>query len=131
MCIICICYCSLLFHFSACTLGRLYKQHTKLHVLIFAAPSKALLPPPPPPPPPGGENKDDMNAVQEQDEGKELHFELLGYPVKILKLPPIPNWLGAILEYRFPSSIDPFTGESFTRTSSFRTKAHSVLENDC
>ncbi|XP_037550712.1 cyclic nucleotide-gated cation channel beta-1 [Nematolebias whitei] len=72
------------------------------------SPSKAPLPPPPPPPP-GGENKDGMTAVQEQDEGNELNFELMGYPVKIPKLPPIPSWLRAILEYRFPSSIDPFT----------------------
>uniref|UniRef100_A0AAX7SN21 Cyclic nucleotide-binding domain-containing protein n=1 Tax=Astatotilapia calliptera TaxID=8154 RepID=A0AAX7SN21_ASTCA len=49
---------------------------------------------------------------EEKEEEKEFKFELLGYEVKIPnlpKLPQMPGWLRAILEYRFPSSIDPFT----------------------
>ncbi|XP_070411166.1 cyclic nucleotide-gated channel beta-3 isoform X3 [Nothobranchius furzeri] len=72
-----------------------------------ASPSKAP-PPPPPPPPPGEEKKGDTAAEQEE----ELQLELLGYPVKIpnlFKLPPMPEWLRVILNYRFPSSMDPFT----------------------
>ncbi|XP_068607454.1 cyclic nucleotide-gated channel beta-3 [Brachionichthys hirsutus] len=74
-----------------------------------ASPSKAP-PPPPPPPPPGDETKADAPAEDEEKEF-ELPFKLLGHPVQFprLKLPPLPAWLGAILEYRFPSSIDPFT----------------------
>ncbi|MED6236607.1 cyclic nucleotide gated channel beta 1 [Ataeniobius toweri] len=71
-----------------------------------ASPSKA--PPPPPPPPPPGEGKDDTTAPLAEEE-ELFQFELLGYPLKIPKLPPMPDWLRAILEYRFPSSIDPFT----------------------
>uniref|UniRef100_A0A3Q3GWH7 Cyclic nucleotide gated channel subunit beta 1a n=1 Tax=Labrus bergylta TaxID=56723 RepID=A0A3Q3GWH7_9LABR len=48
-----------------------------------ASPSKA---PPPPPPPPGEEKKDDAPAAAE-----------------------LPDWLRPIIQYRFPSSIDPFT----------------------
>lgn len=33
------------------------------------------------------------------------------FPVPQLKMPEMPDWLRAILEYRFPSSIDPYTGE--------------------
>lgn len=81
---------------------------------MFPAPSKA--PPPPPPPPPGEEKKDDPPAggeEEEEDKWIEFEFELLGHPVKLPKLPkppPMPDWLRAIIEYRFPSSIDPFTG---------------------
>ncbi|XP_076741674.1 cyclic nucleotide-gated channel beta-1 isoform X6 [Maylandia zebra] len=77
-----------------------------------ASPSKAP-PPPPPPPPPGEEKKDTAGGGEEEkEEEKEFKFELLGYEVKIPnlpKLPQMPGWLRAILEYRFPSSIDPFT----------------------
>ncbi|TDH17516.1 hypothetical protein EPR50_G00009570 [Perca flavescens] len=80
-----------------------------------ASPSKA-----PPPPPPPEEKKDDVPAAEEgkeEEEEKELMlpFEILGRPVviprlpKLPKLPPMPDWLRAIVEYRFPSSIDPFT----------------------
>nr|XP_019961257.1 PREDICTED: cyclic nucleotide-gated cation channel beta-3-like [Paralichthys olivaceus] len=75
-----------------------------------ASPSKA-----PPPPPPAEEKKEEAAAEkdeEEEEEEAEFQFELLGLPVKIpklLKLPPMPDWLRAILEYRFPSSIDPFT----------------------
>ncbi|XP_071346042.1 cyclic nucleotide-gated channel beta-3 isoform X2 [Trachinotus anak] len=75
-----------------------------------ASPSKA--PPPPPPPPPPGEEKQADAAAAEEEEEVEFHFELLGHPVKIPKLPKLPampDWLRAIVEYRFPSSIDPFT----------------------
>ncbi|XP_030574881.1 cyclic nucleotide-gated cation channel beta-1 isoform X4 [Archocentrus centrarchus] len=78
-----------------------------------ASPSKA--PPPPPPPPPPGEEKKDEVAPEGgggEEEEMRLKFELLGYQVKIPKLPtfpPMPDWLRAILEFRFPSSIDPFT----------------------
>lgn len=91
--------------------------------LISAAPSKAPpAPPPPPPPPPGEEKKDDAPTAEEEEEKEiELPFKLLGHPVKIprlpklSKLPPLPDWLRVILEYRFPSSIDPYTGEPTTR----------------
>ncbi|KAM9408334.1 cyclic nucleotide-gated channel beta-3 [Pholidichthys leucotaenia] len=76
------------------------------------SPSKAP-PPPPPPPPPGDEKKDEAVAEKEDDEEeKELEFDLMGFIVKIHKLPklpPMPDWLRAVLKYRFPSSIDPFT----------------------
>ncbi|XP_047187414.1 cyclic nucleotide-gated cation channel beta-3 isoform X2 [Scophthalmus maximus] len=82
-----------------------------------ASPSKAP-PPPPPPPPPGEEKKDEAAAAAaekeekgEEEEAKFL-FEFMGFPVKIPqlpKLPPMPDWLRAIVEYRFPDSIDPFT----------------------
>ncbi|CAJ1049897.1 Cyclic nucleotide-gated cation channel beta-1 [Xyrichtys novacula] len=78
----------------------------------LASPSKA---PPPPPPPPGEEKKKDDAAAEKEEEEEEeweLPFKLLGHPVKIPrlpKLPALPDWLRAILEYRFPSSIDPFT----------------------
>ncbi|XP_067349233.1 cyclic nucleotide-gated channel beta-3 [Channa argus] len=76
-----------------------------------ASPSKAP-PPPPPPPPPAEEKDDDAVGAAEEEEEIDLQFELLGHPVKIPrlpKLPPMPDWLRAIVEYRFPSSIDPFT----------------------
>uniref|UniRef100_A0A3Q0SQU6 Cyclic nucleotide gated channel subunit beta 1 n=1 Tax=Amphilophus citrinellus TaxID=61819 RepID=A0A3Q0SQU6_AMPCI len=71
-------------------------------------------PPPPPPPPPGEEKKDEVapEGGGGEEEEMRLKFELLGYQVKIPKLPtfpPMPDWLRAILEFRFPSSIDPFT----------------------
>ncbi|TNN31459.1 Cyclic nucleotide-gated cation channel beta-1 [Liparis tanakae] len=80
-------------------------------------PSKA-----PPPPPPPEEKKDDVPPAAEEEEEEEekafvLPFELLGRPVKIPKLPklpklsPMPSWLRVLVDYRFPSSIDPFTGE--------------------
>ncbi|XP_034536167.1 cyclic nucleotide-gated cation channel beta-1-like [Notolabrus celidotus] len=89
--------------------------------LISTAPSKAP-PPPPPPPPPDEEKKDDEPAVaaeeeveEEEEKEWELPCKLLGQPVKVPrlprlpKLPPLPGWLRAIIQYRFPSSIDPFT----------------------
>ncbi|XP_035507846.1 cyclic nucleotide-gated cation channel beta-3 [Morone saxatilis] len=79
------------------------------------SPSKAP-PPPPPPPPPGEEKKEDAPAAAEEEEEEEkemvLPFTILGQPVKIPKLPKLPklpDWLRVIVEYRFPSSIDPFT----------------------
>ncbi|XP_068187208.1 cyclic nucleotide-gated channel beta-3 isoform X3 [Antennarius striatus] len=77
-----------------------------------ATPSKAPPPPPPPPspPPPGGEKKDE---APDEDEAKdlELPFKLLGHPVRIPRIRrlQLPDWLRAILAYRFPSSMDPFT----------------------
>ncbi|XP_022605653.1 cyclic nucleotide-gated cation channel beta-1 [Seriola dumerili] len=79
-----------------------------------ASPTKAP-PPPPPPPPPGEEKKEEAPAEAEEEEEEEklgFSFELLGHPVKLPKLPKLPlmpDWLRAIVEYRFPSSIDPFT----------------------
>uniref|UniRef100_A0AAV2LRC0 Cyclic nucleotide-binding domain-containing protein n=1 Tax=Knipowitschia caucasica TaxID=637954 RepID=A0AAV2LRC0_KNICA len=77
-----------------------------------ASPAKA--PPPPPPPPPGDEKKDAPPAGEEEkEEGiwMEFEIEILGQPLKlpIPKPPPMPDWVWAILQYRFPSSIDPFT----------------------
>ncbi|XP_041843526.1 cyclic nucleotide-gated cation channel beta-3 [Melanotaenia boesemani] len=77
-----------------------------------ASPKKAAPAPPPPPPPPGEEKKVDTAEPEEEIQEEEIQFDIFGYPVKIPKLPklpPIPDWLRAILDYRFPSSIDPFT----------------------
>ncbi|KAM4744836.1 cyclic nucleotide-gated channel beta-1 isoform 2-T2 [Anableps anableps] len=74
-----------------------------------ASPSKAPPAPPPPPPPPPGEEKKDDTAAPPEEEEELFQLELLGHPVKLPKLPPMPVWLRAVLEYRFPSSIDPFT----------------------
>lgn len=49
-------------------------------------------------------------AVGKEEEEALLLFHLLGYPVKIPKRLTVPKWLRAIVEFRFPSSIDPFTG---------------------
>lgn len=88
-----------------------------LHFLVSAAPSKA--PPPPPPPPPGDGKKDDVPAAAGEEEDEfELPFKILGYPVKIPKLPQVPNWIRVMMEFRFPSSMDPYTG----------TNTHRVLE---
>ncbi|KAG1938845.1 cyclic nucleotide-gated cation channel beta-3 [Pimephales promelas] len=68
---------------------------------------KAADAPPPPPPPPPEENKE---ADEEAEEEVQI-YEFMGYkfPVPRVKLPEIPDWLRVILDYRFPSSIDPFT----------------------
>uniref|UniRef100_A0A3B3X704 Cyclic nucleotide-binding domain-containing protein n=1 Tax=Poecilia mexicana TaxID=48701 RepID=A0A3B3X704_9TELE len=71
-----------------------------------ASPAKAPPAPPPPPLPPGEEKKDEPEPPQE---ASLFQFDLLGHPVQLPKLPPMPDWLQSILEYRFPSSIDPFT----------------------
>ncbi|XP_016520548.1 cyclic nucleotide-gated cation channel beta-1-like isoform X7 [Poecilia formosa] len=71
-----------------------------------ASPAKAPPAPPPPPLPPGEEKKDEPEPPQE---ASLFQFDLLGHPVQLPKLPPMPDWLRSILEYRFPSSIDPFT----------------------
>lgn len=73
------------------------------------APTKKATALQPPPPPPPEEHKD----VPASDEGEEEQFlEFMGYQVKVPKVPPMPDWLRAIMEYRFPSSIDPYTGET-------------------
>ncbi|KAM3625080.1 uncharacterized protein V6R79_006570 [Siganus canaliculatus] len=73
-------------------------------------PTKAAAPPPPPPPPPGEEKKEeDAGEGQEEEKEWELPFKILGQPVKMPRLPKLPDWLRVIVEYRFPSSIDPFT----------------------
>uniref|UniRef100_A0A3Q3W2A3 Cyclic nucleotide-binding domain-containing protein n=1 Tax=Mola mola TaxID=94237 RepID=A0A3Q3W2A3_MOLML len=66
------------------------------------SPSKA----PPPPPPPGVEKKGDAPAAAEEAEEKDFELPRIPRPPK---LPPLPDWLRVVLEYRFPSSIDPFT----------------------
>ncbi|XP_033847671.1 cyclic nucleotide-gated cation channel beta-1 [Periophthalmus magnuspinnatus] len=79
-----------------------------------ASPAKA---PPPPPPPSGGEEKKDAPPAGEKEEEKEedkwmmFEFEILGEPIKlpVPKPPPMPDFMRAILAYRFPASIDPFT----------------------
>ncbi|TNM90562.1 hypothetical protein fugu_002851, partial [Takifugu bimaculatus] len=76
-----------------------------------ASPSKAP-PPPPPPPPPGDGKKDDVPAAEAEKEDEfELPFKILGHPVKIPKLPPVPDWIRVMMEFRFPSSMDPYTDE--------------------
>uniref|UniRef100_A0A3B4B8B4 Cyclic nucleotide-binding domain-containing protein n=1 Tax=Periophthalmus magnuspinnatus TaxID=409849 RepID=A0A3B4B8B4_9GOBI len=82
--------------------------------LSHSAPAKA---PPPPPPPSGGEEKKDAPPAGEKEEEKEedkwmmFEFEILGEPIKlpVPKPPPMPDFMRAILAYRFPASIDPFT----------------------
>ncbi|XP_062327866.1 cyclic nucleotide-gated cation channel beta-1-like isoform X2 [Osmerus eperlanus] len=72
-----------------------------------ASPAKA---PPPPPPPPPKEEKD--APVEEKEEKEEQFYDFFGYPIKIHKLPnmpSLPGWLRMIVDYRFPSSIDPYT----------------------
>ncbi|RXN30190.1 cyclic nucleotide-gated cation channel beta-1 isoform X4 [Labeo rohita] len=61
----------------------------------------------PPPPPPPEEKKDDEEKAEEEVK----IYEFMGYkfPVPQFKMPQIPDWLRVILEYRFPSSIDPYT----------------------
>ncbi|XP_043120130.1 cyclic nucleotide-gated cation channel beta-3 [Puntigrus tetrazona] len=61
----------------------------------------------PPPPPPPEEKKDDEEKAEEEVQ----IYEFMGYkfPVPQFKMPQIPAWLRAILNYRFPSSIDPYT----------------------
>ena len=76
------------------------------------APAKA---PPPPPPPPPKEEKD--APVEEKEEEEEKFYDFFGYPIKIHKLPNLPSlpgWLRMIVDYRFPSSIDPYTGQLST-----------------
>ncbi|KAK9958378.1 hypothetical protein ABG768_010502 [Culter alburnus] len=72
-----------------------------------ASPAKKPAEAPPPPPPPPEEKKDAEGAAEEE----EKIYEFMGYkfPVPQLKMPEMPDWLRAILEYRFPSSIDPYT----------------------
>ncbi|KAG7277867.1 hypothetical protein CRUP_001319, partial [Coryphaenoides rupestris] len=57
-------------------------------------------------------------AVEEEKEELEVYFNFFGHPIKVPKLPkltklpklpPMPDWLRPIVEYRFPSSIDPYT----------------------
>uniref|UniRef100_A0A8C7XZE1 Cyclic nucleotide gated channel subunit beta 1a n=1 Tax=Oryzias sinensis TaxID=183150 RepID=A0A8C7XZE1_9TELE len=55
---------------------------------------------------------EDTPAAAEEEEVEPFQIEILGHPLKLPqlpKLPPMPDWLRAILDYRFPSSIDPFT----------------------
>ncbi|XP_049574470.1 cyclic nucleotide-gated channel beta-3 isoform X1 [Syngnathus scovelli] len=99
-----------------CQLVRLFKGRTERHKdrLVdpddseqespTASPSKA--PPPPPSPPPGA---DEMEApMGGKEEEAALRLDILGHPLQIPKL-AMPKWLGAMAEFRFPSSIDPFT----------------------
>lgn len=73
-----------------------------------SAPAKKPGDAPPPPPP---EEKKDDGAGEEEEE--EQFYEFMGHRFKVpqLKMPQIPDWLRVILEFRFPSSIDPYTGE--------------------
>ncbi|XP_024911586.1 cyclic nucleotide-gated cation channel beta-1 isoform X1 [Cynoglossus semilaevis] len=72
------------------------------------SPNRAPQPPPPPPPPPEDKNSE-APITAEAEVQTELHFKLWGFQVELPKRPVMPNWLHAILDYRFPSSIDPFT----------------------
>ncbi|XP_030650078.1 cyclic nucleotide-gated cation channel beta-1 [Chanos chanos] len=72
-----------------------------------ASPVKKAGGPAPPPPPRPEEEKDEAAPSVEEEE--EVIYEIWGYQFKIPKMPKMPSWLKAILEYRFPSSIDPFT----------------------
>ncbi|XP_066541218.1 cyclic nucleotide-gated channel beta-3 [Hoplias malabaricus] len=68
------------------------------------SPVKKADAPPPPPPPPGEEKKEAADGEKEEEE--EVFLEFMGFQVK---MPTIPKWLRTILEFRFPSSIDPYT----------------------
>ncbi|XP_061610930.1 cyclic nucleotide-gated cation channel beta-1 isoform X5 [Phyllopteryx taeniolatus] len=70
------------------------------------SPSKAL---PPPTPPEEDKLEPPTTGKEEEEDEPALHFQLLRQAAKILKLPSMPKWLRAIVEFRFPSSIDPFT----------------------
>uniref|UniRef100_A0AAY4CXK6 Cyclic nucleotide-binding domain-containing protein n=1 Tax=Denticeps clupeoides TaxID=299321 RepID=A0AAY4CXK6_9TELE len=67
---------------------------------------KPAAPGAPPPPPP--EEKKEEEAPPAEEEEPPL-FEIWGYAIKKSQIPEMPGWLRAIVDYRFPSSIDPFT----------------------
>ncbi|KAM6980612.1 cyclic nucleotide-gated channel beta-3 [Aplochiton taeniatus] len=74
-----------------------------------SSPAKSAAAPPPPPPP---EEEKDVPAPGEGEEEEEAYYDFYGYPIKIPKLPklpPLPGWLRVLIDYRFPSSIDPYT----------------------
>ncbi|XP_062404752.1 cyclic nucleotide-gated cation channel beta-3 [Sardina pilchardus] len=75
-----------------------------------ASPAKKPAPGPPPPPPPEETKEAPADEAPEEEEEEKV-FEFMGHQIKIpkLKLPPLPGWLRTIIDYRFPSSIDPFT----------------------
>uniref|UniRef100_A0A4W5L8S7 Cyclic nucleotide gated channel subunit beta 1 n=1 Tax=Hucho hucho TaxID=62062 RepID=A0A4W5L8S7_9TELE len=105
-------YGSVIVHERVTTLVKLFKARTvrKKEKLMDpddseedspqASPAKA-----PPPPPEEGK---DISAPVEEEEVEE-YWDFYGYPIKIFKLPPLPSWLQTIVDYRFPSSIDPYT----------------------
>uniref|UniRef100_A0A4W4FL43 Cyclic nucleotide gated channel subunit beta 1a n=1 Tax=Electrophorus electricus TaxID=8005 RepID=A0A4W4FL43_ELEEL len=70
---------------------------------------KAGAAPPLSPPPP--EEKSNSKADGKDDE--EQFFEFMGYMVKVPKIPAMPGWMQAIMVYRFPSSIDPYTDMTY------------------
>ncbi|XP_062293857.1 cyclic nucleotide-gated cation channel beta-3 [Scomber scombrus] len=102
-------------------LVRLFKGRTDQRRERFMDPDESDEEPPaappaaPPPPPPPEEKKEapaDAEVEEEEEEKPWFTFELLGHPVdfpKLPKLPKLPDWLQVIVDYRFPSSIDPFT----------------------
>lgn len=86
------------------------------------APTKKAAAPPPPPPPPPEEQKD---VPAGEDSEEEQFLEFMGYQVKVPKMPPMPDWLRAIMEYRFPSSFDPYTGETLLNDPELQQ--HAIL----
>ncbi|KAM9423201.1 cyclic nucleotide-gated channel beta-1 [Salvelinus alpinus] len=110
-------YGSVIVHERVTTLVKLFKARTvrKREKLMDPDDSEedspqttpAKAPPPPPPP----EEDKDISAPVEEEEVEE-YWDFYGYPIKILKLPkmpPLPSWLQTIVDFRFPSSIDPYT----------------------
>lgn len=95
----------------------------KISLCLFecVAPAKKAAAPPPPPPPPPTEEQKDVPAADEAEE--EQFLEFMGYQIKVPKMPQMPDWLRVIVEYRFPSSIDPFTGETLLRAPEFHQHA--------
>nr|XP_009292120.1 cyclic nucleotide-gated cation channel beta-1 isoform X5 [Danio rerio] len=75
-----------------------------------ASPAKKPGEAPPPPPPPEQKKEAEEKPVEEEEEEVQI-YEFMGYkiPVPQFKIPQMPEWLRAILAYRFPSSIDPYT----------------------
>ncbi|XP_057688591.1 cyclic nucleotide-gated cation channel beta-3-like isoform X2 [Corythoichthys intestinalis] len=97
-------------------LVRLFKGRTERHKDRLIDPDESEQESPPSSPnkallPPAAEEKTDAPASgkKETEEEASLHFQLLGYDIQIPKLPNMPKWLRVIGDFRFPSSMDPFT----------------------
>lgn len=114
--------------FNVCSVNEVHSLEVVSSLCnVCAAPSKA-----PPPPPPREDKKDEASAAEEEDEDdedEEMELKLLGHAVKIPrppKLSQMPDWLRAVVRYRLPSSIDPFTGEQRDEMTPNMSKCRSL-----
>ncbi|KAJ8417882.1 hypothetical protein AAFF_G00227250 [Aldrovandia affinis] len=82
----------------------------------MASPAKKPGTPPPPPPPQPPEDQKDVAAPAEKED-EEQYYKLLWCRVKF------PAWIKTIIEYRFPSSIDPYTNLMYVLWLFFVTMA--------